>query len=231
MGLVIFPSLYIATPQDFHLIFIFLRATVCWPLLCLCRPLCDFKSCLSKQARYQLRHLSHPSSYLATHLPLSHPSPSRPSPSWNLEWCRHCGNPDTIDVGIRWLVHAHCGERAALHYVLPTRCRLCLGGKDGRPTQFNAAIACSVKLTGRVTSIRFKNIYRVAAINPERFQCFTVALKKSFSIILFGKTVSAVCRNIIINKQSHSSKDESTGGLRSQETLRTLRRIHMPCSN
>ncbi len=50
-------------------------------------------------------------------------------------------------MGIRWLVHAHCAERAALHYVLPTRCRLCLGEKDGRPTQFNAAIACSVKLT------------------------------------------------------------------------------------
>ncbi len=55
--------------------------------------------------------------------------------------------------------------------------------------------------------------------------------KKSFSIILFGKTVSAVSRNIIINKQSHSSEDESPGELRSQETLRTLRRIHIPCSD
>ncbi len=50
------------------------QARVCWPLLCLCRPVCIFKRCLdltpescrSKQARYQL---SHPSPYLATHLP------------------------------------------------------------------------------------------------------------------------------------------------------------------
>jgi hypothetical protein len=51
----------------------------------------------------------------------------------NLEYCRHCGDPDTIDVGIRWLVHAHCSERAALHYVFPTRCRLCLGERTAAP--------------------------------------------------------------------------------------------------
>jgi hypothetical protein len=66
---------------------------------------------------------------------------------WNLEQCRHCGDSDTIYVEVCWLVHARRSERAALHYVLSTRCRLCLGGKDGRPTRFNTAIACSVKLT------------------------------------------------------------------------------------
>jgi hypothetical protein len=35
--------------------------------------------------------------------------------------------------------------------------------------------------------------------------------KKSFLLIFFCKTISAVCRNIIINEQSHSSKDESPG--------------------
>ncbi len=56
---------------------------MCWPLLCLCRPLMIFErsldlnteSCLGKQVRY---HLSHPSPYL-----LSHPSPYQhrhPSP-------------------------------------------------------------------------------------------------------------------------------------------------------
>ncbi len=58
--------------------FIFRRAGVCWPLLCLCHTFCVahfsiFESCLDwnpescrrKQARYQL---SHPSLYLATHL-------------------------------------------------------------------------------------------------------------------------------------------------------------------
>jgi hypothetical protein len=52
----------------------FLRARMCWPLLCLCRPFCNFdmsdsnpESCQSKQTRY---------CNLATHLPnqLSHPS-------------------------------------------------------------------------------------------------------------------------------------------------------------
>jgi hypothetical protein len=52
----------------------FLRASVCWPLLCLCRPFCIFERWLNsnpessrnKQAlRYQL---SHPSFYLATYL-------------------------------------------------------------------------------------------------------------------------------------------------------------------
>jgi hypothetical protein len=49
--------------------FFFLRARVCWPLLCLCRPFCIFvrcldsnpESCHSEQVRYQL---SHPSPYL-----------------------------------------------------------------------------------------------------------------------------------------------------------------------
>jgi hypothetical protein len=53
----------------------FLRARVCWPLLCFGRPFCIFdrcldskpESCRNKQARYQLSHLSH--SNLATHLP------------------------------------------------------------------------------------------------------------------------------------------------------------------
>ncbi len=52
-------------------------------------------------------------------------------------------------MGVWWLVKARRSERAALHYVLTTRCRLCLEGKDGRPTQFNIAIACSVKLTSK----------------------------------------------------------------------------------
>jgi hypothetical protein len=62
---------------------IVLRAIVCWPLLCLCRPFCIFEKCLdsnpetcsSRQARYKLSHpspyqLSRPSPFnLATHLP------------------------------------------------------------------------------------------------------------------------------------------------------------------
>jgi hypothetical protein len=54
--------------------YIFWRAKVCWPLLCLCRPFCIFERCLdsnpescrSKQARYEL---SNPAFFLATHLP------------------------------------------------------------------------------------------------------------------------------------------------------------------
>jgi hypothetical protein len=67
--------------------------------------------------------------------------------------------------------------------------------------------------------------YRLAAIFPERFQCITVALKKIFFNSFSCKTISAVCRNIVINKQSHYSKDEG-GGHRSRESLRTLRRIY-----
>ncbi len=73
-------------------IFIFLRATVCWPLLCICRPFCIFKRCLdsnpesfrNKQTRYQL---SRPSPSLSRPSPsLSHPSPSPIcSGSW-LDW-------------------------------------------------------------------------------------------------------------------------------------------------
>ncbi len=68
--------------------------------------------------------------------------------------------------------------------------------------------------------------YRVAAIFPERFQCFTVALKIIFFNIFFRKTVLSVCRNIIINKECHFSKDESTGRHRSRERLRALRRVY-----
>ncbi len=50
--------------------------------------------------------------------------------------------------------------------------------------------------------------------------------KQSFVLIFFRKTISAVCRNIIINKLSHLSKDESTGRHRSRESLGTLRRIY-----
>jgi hypothetical protein len=36
-------------------------------------------------------------------------------------------------------------------------------------------------------------VYRVAAINPEHFQSFTVALKIKLKKILFPQTISAVC--------------------------------------
>ncbi len=69
-------------------------------------------------------------------------------------------------MGVWWLVHARRSERAALHYIPPTRCRLCLGGKDGRPTQFNAAIACSVKLT--LDSTAFKGVVSMATRGSSR---------------------------------------------------------------
>jgi hypothetical protein len=55
------------------LVYIFLAARVCWPLLCLRRPLCIYERCLEsktesccrKLANYQLSHLAN----LATHLP------------------------------------------------------------------------------------------------------------------------------------------------------------------
>ncbi len=58
----------------------FWRAWVCWPLLCLCRPFCNFERCLdSNQATVPSRRVTN----LATHLPptlppislLSHLSP------------------------------------------------------------------------------------------------------------------------------------------------------------
>ncbi len=66
--------------ENFFL-YIFWRARVCRPLLCLCRSFMIFEGCLdsnpeycrSKLARYRLSHpspyLSHPSPYLATHSP------------------------------------------------------------------------------------------------------------------------------------------------------------------
>jgi hypothetical protein len=67
--------------------------------------------------------------------------------------------------------------------------------------------------------------YRVAAIFPERFQSFTVALKNNlFSYFFMRNTVSVICRNINKNKQSHSGKDESTGRRGSMDSLWTLRR-------
>jgi hypothetical protein len=57
-----------------------------------------------------------------------------------------------------------------------------------------------------------KYIYRVAAIFPYCFQSFIVPLKNNLFYKFFSrKTFSAICRNIIKNKQSHSGKDESTG--------------------
>jgi hypothetical protein len=55
---------------------------------------------------------------------------------------------------------------------------------------------------------QFKREYRVAAIFPEHFQSFTVALKIIFLLIILRKTVSALCRSGKENKQKLSSKDE-----------------------
>ncbi len=56
----------------------YLRARMCWPLLCLCRPFCIFERCLdsipescrSKQARY-CNLATHLPINLATHLPVN----------------------------------------------------------------------------------------------------------------------------------------------------------------
>ncbi len=56
--------------------------------------------------------------------------------------------------------------------------------------------------------------------------CAPSRQKIIFFINFFRKTVSAVCRNIIIIKKSHSSKDESTGRHRSRESLLTSRQIY-----
>ncbi len=69
--------------------------------------------------------------------------------------------------------------------------------------------------------------YRVAAIFPDCFQSLIVPLKINlFYNFFFRKTVSAICRNLIKNKQSHSGKNESTGRRSSRDSLQTLRRTY-----
>jgi hypothetical protein len=67
----------------------------------------------------------------------------------------------------------------------------------------------------------------VAAIFPEHFQSFTVVLKNIFLSILLLKTVSAVCRSINKNNNTHSSKVESTESYKSRDSRWTLRRTYV----
>ncbi len=63
---VVDPLLWIRIELFISFLYFFWQATVCWPLLCLCRPFCIFErgldsnpeSCRSKQERYQLSHPS-----------------------------------------------------------------------------------------------------------------------------------------------------------------------------
>jgi hypothetical protein len=69
----------------------------------------------------------------------------------------------------------------------------------------------------------------VAAIFPEHFQSFIVTLKKYFSEQFFcpkPSQLSAVCRNINKNKNTHSSKDKAKGSYKSRDSLQTLRRTY-----
>ncbi len=69
-------------------------------------------------------------------------------------------------------------------------------------------------------------VYRVAAIFPERFQCFTVALKNNLFYNFFPAKPSQLSAKTWKNKQSHSGKDESTGRQRSRDSLWTLRQTY-----
>jgi hypothetical protein len=60
----------------------------------------------------------------------------------------------------------------------------------------------------------------VAAIFPERFQSFTIALKNYLFLLFFNhKTVSAVCQNINKNKQPHSGKMKQQEGAEQVQSL------------
>jgi hypothetical protein len=77
------------------------------------------------------------------------------------------------------------------------------------------------------TGVNNNKMYRVAAIFPEHFQSFTFVLKNIFFINSFASTVSAVCRSINKNNNTHSSKVESTGSYKSLDSRWTSRRTYV----
>jgi hypothetical protein len=66
----------------------------------------------------------------------------------------------------------------------------------------------------------------VAAIFPEHFHSFTVALKNLlFFLIILCKIVSALSKIVNKNNQKLSGKDEITGSYESCDSLRASRRM------
>jgi hypothetical protein len=65
------------------------------------------------------------------------------------ELCRQHENPDTVTIAVRGrgAVHGTAVNMPRNIMLHRSSCRLCLGGKDSHPTQFNTAIACGLKLT------------------------------------------------------------------------------------
>ncbi len=76
----------------------------------------------------------------------------------------------------------------------------------------------------RISTNHKYRIYRVAALFPEHFQSFTVALQFVFLNNSFGCTASAIFRSKIKNKPTHSTKYESTESFNSSDSLQAPRR-------
>ncbi len=101
-------------------LYIFWQASVCWPLLCLCRQFCIFERCLdshpeSCRSQQASNQLSLQSPNLATYLPLSYPSPTQP-PFSHLATHLPLGYPSPTQPPI-----SHLATHLPLSYPSPTQ--------------------------------------------------------------------------------------------------------------